>query len=152
MKFLAIAAMMAAASTSQIAGGLIDYSWGMTPEQVATSSNGAIPLGDGGLWIDSRDPENRLEYKARNTGTITVFDRTMETGYYYIDEKLAQIRTYRKEACPDFRTKLKARYGDPVKEEEYSSGYYATWIDAASKTEIRHSASGECRVFFVRIE
>ncbi|NCP18750.1 MAG: hypothetical protein GW855_06285 [Erythrobacter sp.] len=151
MKFLGMVAMVAAASSAQVAGGLIDYSWGMTPAQVLEHSEGTLKEGRSGSgFIDFRDYDNGIDYKVGNVGTITIFDRTMDTGFYYSDGKLGQIRTYRKEACPDFRFKLKARYGEPTKESDYPSGYYATWIDAASKTEIRLMASTDCRVFLVR--
>ena len=152
MNTLILLGLLGAATTPQIASGMIDYGWSMTPAEVATRSKGDIPEGKGGLWIAFKDYDKNLEYQAGNVGQITIFDKQMETGFYYTDGKLGQIRTYRKEACPDFRTKLKAKFGKPVIESEYSSGYSATWIDAASNTEIRHMASGECRVFFVKID
>ena len=152
MKAAILTLLLAAAGPSQIASGMIDYSWTMSPAQVAARSKGTIPEGKGGLWIAFKDYDKGVEYQAGNVGQITIFDKLMETGFYYAGGKLGQVRTYRKEACPDFGTKLKARFGAPVKEADYSGDYYATWIDPASNTEIRLSASSDCRVFFVKVD
>lgn len=152
MKAAILTLLLAAAGPSQIASGMIDYSWTMSPTQVAARSKGDIPEGKGGPWIAFKDYDRGLEYEAGNVGQITIFDKLMETGFYYSDGKLGQIRTYRKEACPDFGAKLKAKFGAPAEEANYSGDYYATWIDAASNTEIQLKATGECRVFFVKID
>lgn len=146
MKTIGIAILLAGAASSGIGGGLIDFGWGLSPSEVATRSGGKAPEGSSAAWAMPG------KYKLGNVGTTMLMGEEMNAGFYYIEDALAQVRMAKNTPCPAMRDTLKAKFGAPIDEADFPSGYSATWRDEASSTEVRHFASGECKVFLIRID